>query len=155
MVVPQLWATDVARGSDRASGARPGQVAVGVPSRTPGVALRGEPLGRLSVESRLVLQLGDARPCCGQLVLVGGDVAVEVGQPARRVRGAAERAEPAHLVVAPAAGVGQRVSRLLVLVAGGVGGRAQDRVFRVGVVGGAACGGLERGGQRRDCCSFG
>jgi hypothetical protein len=93
--------------------------------------------------------LGDARPCCGQPTLVGGDVAVEVGQPARRVRGAAERAEPAHLVIAPALGLGQRVSRLLVLVAGGVGGRAQDRVLGVGVFGGAACGGAERGGQRR------
>jgi hypothetical protein len=88
------------------------------------------------------------RPCCGQPVLVGGDVAVEVGQPARWVRGAAERAEPAQLVIASAFGVGQRVSRLLVLVAGGVGGRAQDRVFGVGVFGGAACGRAERGGQR-------
>jgi hypothetical protein len=124
-------------------------VALGVSCRTPGVALRGQPLGRLSGESRFGLQLGDARPCCGQPVLVGGDVTVEVGQPARRVRSAAERAEPAHRVIASAFGVGQRVSRLLVLAVGGVGGRAQDRVFRVSVVGGAACGGAERGGQRR------
>src|SRR5919112_452831 len=39
MVVPQLRATDVHHGSDRAPGARPDQVAFGVPSRTPGVAL--------------------------------------------------------------------------------------------------------------------
>ena len=38
---------------------------------------------------------------------------------------------------------------LLVLVAGGVGGRAQARVFGMGVFGGAACGSAERGGQRR------
>jgi hypothetical protein len=94
------------------------------------------------------MQLGDARPCCGQPVLVGGDVAVEVGQPARRVRGAAERAEPAQLVIASALGLGQRVSRLLMLAAGGVGGRAQARVFGMGVFGGAACGSAERGSQR-------
>src|SRR3954453_3221581 len=38
MVVPQRRAADVHRGSDRAPGARPDQLAFGVSSRTPGVA---------------------------------------------------------------------------------------------------------------------
>src|SRR4051812_25237436 len=113
MLVPQLRATDVPRGSDRAPVAGPDPVALSVSSHTPDVALRGQPLGRLSGESRFGLQLGDARPRCDQPTLVSGDVALEVGQPARPVRGAAERAEPAHLVIAPAPGLGQRVSRLL------------------------------------------
>src|SRR3954466_11732750 len=41
MVVPQRRATDVNCGSDRALGARPDQVVLGVWSRTPGGALRG------------------------------------------------------------------------------------------------------------------
>ena len=149
MVVPQLPATDVRRGSDRAPGARPDRwCSASRVARQASRSAASRSAGWLG-ESRSVLQLGDARPCGGQPALVGGDVAIEVGQPAGRVRGAAERAEPAQLVIAPALGLGQRVSRLLVLAAGGVGGRAQDRVFGVGVFGGAACGGAERGRQRR------
>src|SRR3712207_5163159 len=52
VVVPQMRAAEFHRGGDRAPGAQPGQVVLDVAGGTPGVALRGEPLGRLSGESR-------------------------------------------------------------------------------------------------------
>ncbi len=53
-------------------------VAVGISGDAPGVEFCGEPVGRLPEESRLGLQLRDACPCCRQLLVIGGDVAVEL-----------------------------------------------------------------------------
>jgi hypothetical protein len=109
-VVPRLRATEPCRGSGQSQWARLELPAVGVSRYAPGVAFCDEPVGRLGGQGGFGLQLGDARPCCGQPTLVGGDVAVEVGQSAYGVRGAAERAEPTQPVIATLGGLGQRVS---------------------------------------------
>jgi hypothetical protein len=49
----------------------------GVAVDAPGVALLGEPVGRLGDQGRVGRQLGGARAGGGQLVFGGGDVAVD------------------------------------------------------------------------------
>jgi len=108
-----------------------------------------KPVGRLDEEGRLGGEGCDARPGVGQLLAGGGEVALEVGGSAGEFGGPGAGPEWIEPLIAPAAGLGQGVSGLLVRVPGGVSGRAQGEVFGVSLSGCLASDGVERTPQRR------
>jgi hypothetical protein len=68
----------------------------GVAARLPGVVFLGEPVGRLTAESRLGGEDPNPRPDLGQLLVGGHEVAVGLGEPGRRVLDERQRAQPAR-----------------------------------------------------------
>ena len=98
-----------------------GLVGVGGMPRTPVLVGCGQPVGGLAEQRRVGHQPGDACSRASQLIFGGGDVAVDVGQPPGRVRGAIEPAGPGELLIVLTEGVGPGLLRPLRDGLGGMG----------------------------------
>ena len=103
----------------------------------PGVVLLGEPVGRLRLQGRFGggdgeafgRERGDAHAGIGELLSGGRDVSVQLGEPGLRLGGPGRGSQVPESLVALAAALGQRRPGLLVLLAGGLSGGAQDGVL--------------------------
>src|SRR3954465_5084259 len=71
----------------------------------PGVTGCGEPGGRPTQPGPVTGESGDASLCVSQLVLCGGDVALEVGQPSCGIGCPGDRPERGEPFLAPPGGV--------------------------------------------------
>src|SRR3954454_2626908 len=122
---------------------------LGVAACAPGVTGCGEPVGRLTQQGWFGGESGDAGVCASQLVLCGGDVALEVGQPPCGIGCPGNRSERVEPFQALAVGVGQSSLGLFVGPDGGLGGGVQPGVLGVVSFGGAVGGGVECSPQPR------
>jgi hypothetical protein len=120
----------------------------GVAACVPGVTGCGEPVGRLTQQGRFTGESGDASLCVSQLVLCGGDVALEVGQPSCGIGCPGDRPERVEPFLAPAVGVGQCQTGPLTGPPSRFGRGVQCLILVVVPFGGPVGGGVERPPQR-------